>query len=469
MSDACLKRRTAVILALDMAGYSRLIEADEEDVLARHMAHRRSVMQPAIAAAGGRIVKTMGDGLLAELTEPTEAVAAALRIQKAIRAAEAAVAEERRILYRIGINQGDVIVEEDDVYGDAVNVAARLETLARPGGICVADDIHRVVGDLVPAPFHDLGLQRVKNIGRQIRVWQWTPDGVAVSAPPIAAPPQEIAFATAADGVRIAWSAIGRGTPVLKAPNWLNHLDYELQTPVWGPMLAAFAARCRLVRFDQRGNGLSDWEVDDISEEAMIADMAMVADAAGLDRFGLFGISQGGAFSIRYAVEHPERVAFLVLLGAYARGRLRRSSAEEEGMFHAAAAMIRHGWGSPNRAFRQFFVESFMPEGTAEQKASFDELQRLCITPENAGRIWRMNAMVDVSELAPRITVPTLVLHSRDDRMCPLAEGRRMAALIPNARFVEFDGANHVVKPGTPAFDQFFEAFDRFLDEQRAA
>lgn len=468
MADESLQRRSAVILALDMAGFSRLVEADEEGVLARHRAHRRRVMQPAIAAAGGRVVKTTGDGLLVELPDPASAVGVALEIQKAIRDAEAAVAEERRILYRIGINQGDVIVEDDDLLGDAVNVAARLETLARPGGICLPDDIHRLVGDRVADAFHDLGLQRVKNIRRELRVWQWTPDGVAVPALPAEPPAQEIAFATAGDGVQIAWSSIGRGLPILKAPNWLNHLEYELRTPVWGPLLAAMADRCRLVRFDQRGNGLSDWDVETISEAAMIADMAMVADAAGLERFGLFGISQGGAFSIRYAVEYPERVSFLVVLGGYARGRLRRHSPEEETMFEAAATMIRQGWGSSNQAYRHFFTESFMPEGTDEQKASFDELQRMCITPENAGRIWQMNGHVDVSELAPRITVPTLVLHSREDRMCPIAEGRRLAGMIPNARFVELDGANHVVKHGTPAFDQFFEALDAFLGEQAA-
>jgi pimeloyl-ACP methyl ester carboxylesterase len=252
---------------------------------------------------------------------------------------------------------------------------------------------------------------------------------------------------------------------VLKAPNWLNHLEYEWRSPAWGPVWRGFARHSSLVRFDQRGNGLSDWEVDEISEEAMIRDMAMVADAAGLKRFALFGISQGCAFSIRYAAQYPDRVTCLVLLGGYLRGRLMRRSAEEERLFSMATTMIRQGWGSPNRAFRHFFTESFMPDATPEQAAQFDELQRITTTPENAARIWQMNAEIDVSALAPRVEAPALVLHCRDDRMCPLKEGRRMAAALPNARFVELEGANHALIEGTPAFGQFFEEVGRFLAE----
>ena len=195
----------------------------------------------------------------------------------------------------------------------------------------------------------------------------------------------------------------------------------------------------------------------------MIGDMETVADAAGLDRFALFGISQGCAFSIRYAAEHPERVSCLVLLGGYLRGRLKRNDANEERLVHMAATMIRQGWGSPNRAFRHFFTESFMPDATPDQAAHFDELQRICITPENAERIWQMNAEVDVSALAAHVRAPTLVLHCRDDRMCPLKEGRRLAASMPNARFVELEGANHALLENTPAFEQFFAETEAFL------
>jgi class 3 adenylate cyclase/pimeloyl-ACP methyl ester carboxylesterase len=463
MVEGTMRKLTA-ILAADMAGYSRLMEADEAGVLDRQKRHRRELIDPILESFGGEIVKTTGDGLIAVFTSVQDAVQAALAIQTAMQEREGGTEEARRILYRIGINLGDVVFEAGDVFGDAVNVAARLETLARPGGICIADLVHQLTADRLDVTFQDLGVQRVKNIQRQIRVWQWSPDPVPLAGPLGAlAKSQEVRFCTSPGGVQIAYARIGRGPPVLKAPNWLNHLEYEWRSPAWGPVWRGFARNFELVRFDQRGNGLSDWEVDEISEDAMIRDMAAVADAARLDRFALFGISQGCAFSIRYAVEHPERVSCLVLLGGYLRGRLMRNDANEERLFHMATTMIRQGWGSPNRAFRHFFTESFMPDATPDQAAHFDELQRIAITPENAERIWQMNATIDVVDLAARLQAPTLVLHCRDDRMCPLREGRRMAAAIPNARFVELEGANHALLENTPAFAQFFTEAEAFL------
>jgi class 3 adenylate cyclase/pimeloyl-ACP methyl ester carboxylesterase len=463
-----MERRLAAIVASDMAGYSRLMEADEEGVLGRQKRHRHELIDPTIAAANGRIVKSTGDGLLIEFGNAADAVQCTVSIQSAMAEREAGVADDRRILYRVGINLGDILLEDGDIFGDAVNVAARLEGLAEPGGVCVADVVHQLIGDRIGVAFRDLGAQRVKNISRPVRVWQWSPsapvehetvDGAALN--------QEVKFCTATDGVQIAFASVGKGPAVFKAPNWLNHIEYEWRSPVWGPFLREVARHHRLVRFDQRGNGLSDWEVETISEDAMISDMATVADAMGLERFALLGISQGCAFSIRYAVEHPERVSCLILLGGYVRGRLTRGPAEEE-MFHAATTMIRQGWGSSNPAFRHFFTESFMPDAGAEQKRSFDELQRITTSVDNAERIWHMNATVNVSELARRVGAPTLVAHCRDDRMCPLAEGRRMAGLIPNARFVELEGANHVVLEGTPAFDQFFDEVRSFLARHAA-
>ena len=451
-----MKRRLAAILAADMAGYSRLMELDEDGVIARQKAHRNALIDPEIARCGGHIVKTTGDGMLVEFGAAQDAVAMAVR--------ERAGPHDSRICYRVGINLGDVVFDEGDVFGDGVNVAARLEGLAEPGGVCISDIVHQTIGDRIPESFRDMGSQRVKNISRPIRVWQWTPD----APPPVrplaeAALQQRVQFTTAPDGVQIAWAGVGAGTPVLKAPNWLNHLEYEWGSPVWGPALAALAHRCRLVRFDQRGNGLSDWDVETISLDAMIGDMATVADAAGLQRFGLLGISQGCAFSIRYAVRHPERVAFMVLLGGYARGRAMRPDAEQRHLFDALTRMICDGWGSPNPVFRHFFTSNFMPDAKPEIAALFDELQRVATSPANALRLWTMNAQVDVREEARQVRVPTLILHVRDERVCPLAEGRLLATLIPGATFVELPGNNHILLEGTPAFDRFIEETASFL------
>jgi pimeloyl-ACP methyl ester carboxylesterase len=318
------------------------------------------------------------------------------------------------------------------------------------------------VGDRLREPFRDMGRQRVKNISRPIRAWQWTlnarTDELELAA---AALHQRIRFATAPDGVQVAWASIGEGPPVLKAPNWLNHLEYEWRSPVWGPAFAEFARHWQLVRFDQRGNGLSDWDFEEISEEVMISDMATVAQAAGLERFALLGICQGCPFSIRYAVEHPERVTCLVLLGGYLRGRLKRSDPEQKKLYEALVMIIRDGWGSPNPVFRHFFISNFIPDAPPEVAASFDELQRIATSPENALRIWEMVSQLDATELAKQVRVPTLVLHCKGDRAAPLEEGRHMARLIPGASFIELPGNNHALA-GTPAF-QFLEEATSFV------
>jgi len=323
-----------------------------------------------------------------------------------------------------------------------------------------------MVQDRVSEPFRDLGSQRVKNISRAIRVWQWTPDAPAEDVDVAAAAhSQRLQFCTADDGVQIAYARVGAGAPIFKAPNWFGHIEYEWRSPVWGPAFAALAEHHELVRFDQRGSGLSDWDAGDISLDAMIGDMATVAAAAGLEEFPLLGISQGCAFSIRYAAEHPGQVRCLILFGGFARGRLRRGSPEEEQMHEIGRTMIRQGWGSPNPAYRHFFTSNFIPDATTEQAANFDEMQRISSTAENAERIWDMNGSIDVTELAKQVTAPTLVLHCQGDRVAPLEEGRRIAALIPNARLVPLAGDNHIALQGTPAFDAFNDEVRAFLRE----
>ena len=459
-----MERRLAAILVADMAGYSRLMEQDEVGLLERQKRHRRELIDPEIARRGGHIVKTTGDGMLAEFASAQDAVRCAIDVQTAMAERERASPMDRRIIYRFGINLGDVVFDEGDVFGDGVNVASRLQGLAQPGGVCISDIVLQSVGDRFREPFRDMGRQRVKNLSRPIRVWQWTPDARADEQELAeAARHQRVQFATAPDGVQIAWASIGEGPPVLKAPNWLNHLDYEWRSPVWGPAFAELARHWQLLRFDQRGNGLSDWDVKEISEAAMISDMATVADTAGLERFALLGISQGCAFSIRYAVGHPERVTSLVLLGGYLRGRLRRPDPDQKKLYEGLTMMIRDGWGSPNPVFRSFFTSSFIPDAPPEIAASFDELQRIATSPENALRLWEVNAQVEVTELAKQVRVPTLVLHCTGDRVAPLQEGRDIARVVRGASFIELPGNNHVLLAGTPAFDRFIEEATDFI------
>ena len=284
-----------------------------------------------------------------------------------------------------------------------------------------------------------------------------------VPSPVVAsAPRQEVHFCTASDGVRIAYAEVGQGPPLLKTANWLNHLEYDWESPVYGPLLHAIAADHRLIRYDARGNGLSDWDVQDIAFEAFVHDLEAVVEAVGLKRFSLLGISQGCAVSIAYAVRHPERVSRLVLYGSFARGRKKRGSQEAAGS-DALVTLMRQGWGKENPAFRQLFTSLFIPGGTEEQMRWFTDLQRITTSPENAARLRQAVDEIDVTDLLPLVKVPTLVLHCRNDAVQPFDEGRRVAAGIPGARFIALEGQNHVPLRGEPAWSRLVEEMRDFL------
>jgi pimeloyl-ACP methyl ester carboxylesterase/DNA-binding winged helix-turn-helix (wHTH) protein len=278
-----------------------------------------------------------------------------------------------------------------------------------------------------------------------------------------ARPLQEIHFCTASDGVRIAYAVSGQGPPLVKAANWLNHLEYDWQSPVWSHLLHALAAKHRLIRYDARGNGLSDWDVDEISFDAFVRDLDSVIESTGLKRFALLGVSQGCAISVAYAVRYPERVSHLVLYGGYARGRCKRGSAAEIEQADALITLMRQGWGRENPAFRHIFTSLFIPNATTEQMKWFDELQRRTTTPDNAIRIREAMNVIEVTDLLPRVTTPTLVLHCHGDAVVPFEEGRMIAAGIPGARFVALDGQNHLILQGEPAWGRFLDEVQAFL------
>jgi pimeloyl-ACP methyl ester carboxylesterase/DNA-binding winged helix-turn-helix (wHTH) protein len=274
---------------------------------------------------------------------------------------------------------------------------------------------------------------------------------------------QEIHFCTASDGVSIAYAEVGQGRPLVKTANWLNHLEYDWRSPIWSHLLREIAAENRLIRYDARGNGLSDWDVDDISFDAFVRDLESVVEAAKLDQFALFGISQGCAVSIAYAVRHPERVTRLVLYGGYARGRRRRGSQREIEQEDAVLTLMRDGWGQENPAFRMIFTSRFIPGGNADQMQWFNDLQRTTTSAENAIRIRLAMADIEVTDLLAHVKVPTLVLHCRGDAAASFEEGRRMAAGIPGARFVALDCSNHLILESDPAWARFIAEIREFL------
>jgi pimeloyl-ACP methyl ester carboxylesterase/DNA-binding winged helix-turn-helix (wHTH) protein len=274
---------------------------------------------------------------------------------------------------------------------------------------------------------------------------------------------QEVRFCKTADGVRIAYAEVGEGPPLLKAANWTNHLEFDWKSPVWSEFLRTFALHHRLIRYDSRGNGLSDWEVDEISFEAFVRDLECVVDAAGVERFPLLGVSQGAAISIAYAVRHPERVSHLVIYGGFARGRRKRGSPEELAKSDAVLTLMREGWGQENPAFRQLFTSLFIPGASPEQMQWYNDLQRMTTSPENAVRLRLTVDDIDVSELLPRVQAPTLVLHCRDDAVQPFEEGRQLAAGIKGAHFVALEGRNHLILKTDPGWQRFFEEVNDFL------
>jgi pimeloyl-ACP methyl ester carboxylesterase/DNA-binding CsgD family transcriptional regulator len=273
---------------------------------------------------------------------------------------------------------------------------------------------------------------------------------------------QQIRFCTSADGVRIAYSTTGEGPPLVKVSNWLSHLEFDWGSPVWRHWLTELSANHTLVRYDERGCGLSDWDAPELSFEAWVRDLETVVDALGVERFPLLGISQGASIAIAYAVRHPERVSHLILHGGYARGRLRRSlTPQQRKEAETMAELAELGWGKENPAFRQFFTTQFIPGGTAEQHHWFNELERVSVSPENAARFMRIFDQIDVTALAPQVRCPTLVLHADGDARVPFEEGRRFATLISGARFVPLESRNHILL-------EHESAWRRWLDEARA-
>jgi pimeloyl-ACP methyl ester carboxylesterase/DNA-binding CsgD family transcriptional regulator len=283
-------------------------------------------------------------------------------------------------------------------------------------------------------------------------------------APGRTKPEQRIYFTSSFDGTRIAYAIAGSGPPLVKVANYMSHLGYDWDSPVWVHWLEELTREHTLIHSDERGTGLSDWDVEDVSFEAWVRDLEAVVEAAGLERFPLFAMSQAGAVAVAYAARHPERVSSMVLHGAYARGWLNRGLTddrlEEERLM---IGLMRVGWGRDNPAFRQAFAVQLFPEAAPEQIRSLESQMRISVSPENAVRLESEMHRVDVSHLAPLVQAPTLVTHSRYDEGVPFEEGRLLASLIPNAQFLALDSKNHLLTAEERAWPKFVAAMRDFL------
>ena len=273
---------------------------------------------------------------------------------------------------------------------------------------------------------------------------------------------QRIRYLRTPDAVQIAWAEAGTGPTLVKAANWLTHLEYDWDSPVWRHWIQFLSTRFRSIRYDERGCGMTDWRVGDLSFDRWVDDLDAVADAANARKFVLLGISQGAATCVAYAVRHPERVSRMVLYGGYVRGAAVRGTAEDAREFAALVDLARLGWGRDHAAFRRVFTSRFIPDANEQQIDWFSELCRKTTSPEIAGELLERRSRIDVTHLLDQVAVPTLVLHARNDVVVPLAEGRLIAARIPSAQFVELDSRNHILLEHEIAWQRFCAAVSEF-------
>ena len=273
---------------------------------------------------------------------------------------------------------------------------------------------------------------------------------------------QQVRFCRADDGVRLAWARHGSGPPLVIAACWLSHLQHDWQSPVWRHFLDDLGQIATVYRYDERGFGLSDWDVEDFSIERRLKDLETLVDAAGLDRFVIMGMSGQAPVALAYAAKHPDRVTRLIAYGASSGGALGGDDPESDAAFNA---MIRAGWARPDHLFRRVFTTAFIPGATEEQMRWMDELMRTSTSTDNALAARCARRDTDVSDLLPQITAPTLVLVARHDRSMRPGEGAEMAAAIPDARLVVLESENHILLADEPAWPVFIEEIAGFLAE----
>lgn len=275
---------------------------------------------------------------------------------------------------------------------------------------------------------------------------------------------QEIRFCVAQDGTRLAYAKSGQGPPLVRVGTWLTHLEHDWNSPLWRPWLDNFSRFHTLYRYDQRGCGLSDWDVDTISFDMLLSDLETIIDAAGLDQFALIGVSNGGSLAINYAVRHPERVSHLLIYGGYLRGMTQRSlDARKSEEMSVYMGLVKLAWSADNPAYQFILSTELLPAGTMEQIGWLNDLQRLSTSAENAVRLQQSYNPVNVTALASEVHCPTLILHAKHDAAVPFEEGRLCATHIPNARLVPIDSKNHLLLSSEPAWEQFWREFYQFL------
>lgn len=460
------KRHLAAILSLDVVGYSRMMQDGAQSVLKSLNTLYRDVITPTVKAHDGRVVKLLGDGALIEFSSAGQALEAAIVIQTKVTERDAITGHATPVQLRAGLHVGDVTVEGDDIFGDGVNIAARLQAAAEPGGILAS----RTLCDLAGADFADRlrgeGLHSFKGIVQPIETLSVILKG-STDQPTgqTFLDAQTTQYFRTDDNVTLAWSAVGEGQTIVKAPNWIGHLDLDWRHPGMAPICTAIARHHRLVRFDARLNGLSDWKAENCTFERFVDDLEAAFDAADVERAPILAISQGSAVAAAFAARAPDRVSGIVAIGGFAVGRAKRTSAKDVARARAIQHMMTAGWDDEYPSLRDLMAQIIVPGASEEQRRQYAEDMRAMISPENLGRYRQEIDNIDIRELLPQVQAPCLICHAAQDRMQPEEQGRLFAKHLPNARFMSYDSPNHAMPANDPEWPRLERDVLKFLKE----
>ena len=436
-----MSKRLAAILALDVVGYTQLLAEAPDTTLDALQKILKETVQPVVRQQGGRIVKLMGDGALIEFRTASGAIIAAEQIQRSMSTHE--------IKMRAGVHVGDITSDGTDIFGEAVNIAARLEAAAPPGGAFVSRVAAEVAGSGLPVRMSSEGALRLKGLPNPVETVSidlWREDR-EVNARRMASS-QDIRFATSADGTRIAWTSTGDGPTLVKAPNWIQHLEHDWGSALIG-WLPLFSERYRLIRSDARCNGLSDRGAADITIDRFVDDLLAMMDSAGIERAPVFGFSFGGPVGALFAARHPDRVSGLIVMNGMAQGMHRRARAGDSAHMYSLAALSQHGWDEEYPSIRDLNAQRFSPDASHADQRHYAAFNKQAISAEDFARIGDCVGVFDISDELANVSCPTLVLYSNRERIHGPEQSRMMAAGIPNARFVGLDSANNMM----PVYD----------------
>ena len=460
------KRRFAAIVSLDVVGYSRMMQVDSRGLLAALNSIFNSIIKKNVAAYDGRVVKLLGDGAILEFHSAHDAIRCAADIQMAMRSEPRPYSFAEQIHLRAGVHAGDVIVEGQDLFGDAVNIASRLQAEADPGGVLFSKTVASLAGSDLGVPFQREGSRRFKNIAEPIETLRLDLSGRDPGSPrPRKADSLNVRFCKSTDGQSLAWASVGEGDPIVKAANWIGHLELDWRNPGMAPTFELLSGRRRFVYYDARGNGLSDWEMKTISFDLMVDDLEAVFDAAEVEKAPILAISQGCAIAAAFAARRPERVSSIIMTGGYALGRAMRKSDKDKQRAEAMQAMMSAGWDDDPPSLRDLLAEVIVPSASREDLRQYAEDMKLMVSPENLGRYREVLDHIDVTDMLPRVQAPCLFMHCRGDRMQPIEQGRKMAAGLPNCRFVPLDSNCHTIPANDAVWPQAEREMIAFLEQ----